>query len=74
MEYRTIEEQIRSEIYRALDLLGADREFLGTIGLGGDTLNDEEVFGLLKEWNTEEAKREKPAQSTEVERRRRWTK
>jgi hypothetical protein len=60
-ELMTIEQQIRSEIYRAFELLGANRELLGTVGSWGDTLNDEEVLTLLKEWNAEEARREKLA-------------
>jgi len=55
-----IESQIRSEIYRALELLGADRQLLGTIGSWGDTLDDEAVLKLLKGWNeAEEAQRRK---------------
>jgi len=36
MENLTIEQRIRSEIYRAIELLGADRELLATIGSWGD--------------------------------------
>jgi hypothetical protein len=50
MEHLTIEQQIRAEIYCALEVLGADRELLGTIGSWGDTLDDAEVLSLLKEW------------------------
>jgi len=32
MENLTIEQQIRSEIYRAFELIGADRELLAVIG------------------------------------------
>jgi len=55
MEHLTIEQQTRSEIYRAFELLGADRELLkllGTIGSWGGTLDDEEVISLLREWLT----------------------
>jgi len=55
MEHLTTEQQIRSEIYGALEHLGADRELLkllGTIGSWGDTLDDEEVLRLLREWLT----------------------
>lgn len=61
MENLTIEQQIRSEIYRALELLGADRELLATIGSWGDTLDDEAVLTLLKDWNTDETRRGKLA-------------
>jgi hypothetical protein len=42
---------IKNEISRALVLLGADRELLGTVGSWGETLPDKEVLRLLKEWN-----------------------
>ncbi|HKF02495.1 MAG TPA: hypothetical protein VKB49_09270 [Candidatus Sulfotelmatobacter sp.] len=61
MEHLTIEQQISSEIYRAFELLGADRELLAVVGSWGDTLNDEEILTYLKEWNTEHARREEPA-------------
>ena len=68
MEHLKIEQQIRSEIYRAFELLGAGRELLCTIGSWGDTLSDEEVLTLLKEWNAEQARREKLASNcSEVE-------
>ncbi len=47
----TVEQEIRSEIYRSFERLGADRKLLATIGSWGDTLKDEEVLQLLKEWN-----------------------
>jgi len=61
MEHMTLEQQIRAEIYRAFELLKADRELLAVIGSWGDTLNDEEVLTFLKDWNADEAKREDPA-------------
>lgn len=61
MENLTIEQQIRSEIYRAFELLGAGRELLGTIGSWGDTLDDKEVLTLLKDWNADESRRGKIA-------------
>ena len=57
----TIEQQIRSEVYRAFEILGADASLLATIGSWGDTLDDEEILRLLTEWNTEEARRGKLA-------------
>jgi len=50
----TVEDEIRSEIYRALELLGANRELLATVGSWADTLDDEEVLKLLKHWNESE--------------------
>ena len=56
MENLTIEQQIRSEIYRAFEILGTDRHLLGAVGSWGDSLDDESVLALLKEWNAEEAR------------------
>lgn len=50
----SIEQEIRSEIYRAFETLGADRELLATVSSWGDTLADEEVLGLFKHWNEAE--------------------
>lgn len=50
----TIERQIRSEIYRAMERLGADRDLLAAVGSWGDTLLDQEVLALLQEWNLRE--------------------
>ena len=57
-----IEGQIRSEIYRALELLGADRKLLAAVGSWGDTLDDGEVLELLTEWNEAEEKVRQPHQ------------
>ena len=57
MEHLTIEQQIRSEIYRAFELLGADRHLLAAVGFWGDSLDDESVLDLLKEWSTDQARR-----------------
>ena len=51
MPFMTVEQQIRSEIYKVLEALGADRKLLPTVGSWGDTLEDEEVLQLLKKWN-----------------------
>ena len=56
MEHLTVEQQIRAEIYRALELLNADRDLLAVVGSWGDTLDDTDVLTFLKEWNAEEAK------------------
>jgi hypothetical protein len=61
MQNLNIDGQIRSEIYRALELLGANHELLATVGSWGDTIDDEEVVRLLREWNAAEEKlRHKP--------------
>ena len=51
MNHPTVEQEIRSEIYVAFEKLGAGSDLLATIGSWGDTLVDEEVLTLLKEWN-----------------------
>ena len=43
--------QIRSEIYLAMERLGAPTPLLAAIGSWGDTLSDEAVLALLKDWN-----------------------
>jgi len=45
-----MEQQIQSEIYRAFELLGADRELLAAVGSWGDTLDNEAVLSLLRGW------------------------
>jgi len=40
----TIEMEIRVEIYRSLEKVGADRRLLAIIGSWGDTLEDAEVL------------------------------
>ena len=47
MEYLAIGPQIRSEIYRAFELLCADSDFLAVVGSWGDTLKDEEIPAFL---------------------------
>jgi hypothetical protein len=43
----TVEMQIRSEVYRAFENLGADEGLLATIGSWGDTIPDAvEVFSF----------------------------
>ena len=49
----TVEQEIRSEIYLAFEILGARGELLATIGSWGDTLDDAEVLTLLKKFNAE---------------------
>ncbi|HXJ41728.1 MAG TPA: hypothetical protein VNH18_20800 [Bryobacteraceae bacterium] len=53
MDHPTVEQQIRSELYLAFELLGARRELLATIGSWGDTLEYAEVLALLKKSNAE---------------------
>ena len=51
MEYLTIGQQIRSEIYRAFELLGADSDLLAVVGSWGDTLKDEEILVRMKRFS-----------------------
>ena len=43
--------QIARELYTAMERLGADPNLLSIIGSYGDTLTDEEVLALLREYN-----------------------
>jgi hypothetical protein len=45
------EAEIRFEIYRALQSLGADSGLLAIVGSWGDTLEDSAILKLLKQWN-----------------------
>jgi hypothetical protein len=46
----------KRDLYQKLEALGADRELLAVFGSWGDTLDDEGVLVLLKEWNAAEGK------------------
>ena len=46
-----IKAQIASEIYTALERLGADDELLAIVGSWRDTLDDAEVLSMLLEYN-----------------------
>ena len=43
--------QIAKELYVAMERLGADPDLLSIIGSYGDTLTDEEILALLREYN-----------------------
>jgi hypothetical protein len=43
--------QIKNEISVALERLGAQPQLLAVVGSWGDTLDDETVLQLLREWN-----------------------
>src|SRR5262249_25314396 len=43
--------QIANELYIAMERLGAGPDLLSIIGSYGDTLDDEEIFALLQEYN-----------------------
>ena len=47
----TKHDEVMREISRALELLGADRELLATVGSWGDTQSDDETLKELREWN-----------------------
>jgi hypothetical protein len=42
---------INREIYKALERLGAEPELLAIVGSYGDSLEDEDVLAMLKDWN-----------------------
>jgi hypothetical protein len=52
----SIEQEIRIEIYRALELMKADSLLLAAVSSWGDTLSDDEVLKLLKQWNEGEGR------------------
>jgi hypothetical protein len=47
-----VEAQIAREIFTAFERLGADPEFLSIINNWRDTLDDEEVLWMLREYNS----------------------
>lgn len=51
---RQIKSAIASELYKALERLGADPELLSIVGSWNDTLSDPEILELLKAWNQTE--------------------
>ena len=49
---------IVSEIYRALELLGAEEEFLTLVGQWGNNgLDDTEIFSAMRRWNEDSAQK-----------------
>jgi hypothetical protein len=43
--------EIKTEIYKALVLLGAGHDLLGTVGSIDDSLLDDDVLANLRAWN-----------------------
>ena len=56
MQAQTVNREVVSELYRALVLLGANNDLLGTVGSWGDSLPDPDVLANLKGWNEETLK------------------
>lgn len=50
-EYKGPNRQIVEELYRTLELLGADNGLLGTVGSWGTSLPEEDVLANLRGWN-----------------------
>jgi hypothetical protein len=46
-----LKRQIANEIYTSLERLDADPNLLAIVGSWCDTLDDEEILQLLREWN-----------------------
>jgi hypothetical protein len=46
-----VKAQIAGELYIAMERHGADPDLLSIIGSYGDTLSDEEILALLREYN-----------------------
>jgi hypothetical protein len=51
MQTQTLKREVVNELYRALVLLGADNDLLGTVGSWGNSLPDEDVLANLQGWN-----------------------
>jgi hypothetical protein len=51
MSEPSMKTQIASEIYTALDRLGAGPDLLAIVGSWGDTLADAEVLRVLRDYN-----------------------
>ena len=47
---RHLRAQIVKELYATMERLGAEPDLLSIVGSWGDTLDDEEVLALLKEY------------------------
>lgn len=62
----SVEQEIRNEIYQALELMNADPHLLAVVGSWGGTLSDDEVLRLLKQWNEEENPAQVPTASLSV--------
>lgn len=56
MQAQTVNREVVGELYRALVLLGADNDLLGTVGSWGNSLPDEDILANLKGWNEETLK------------------
>jgi hypothetical protein len=50
---KAVNARIVGNLYRAFENAGADRQLLAAVGSWRDTLEDEEVLALLKQWNAE---------------------
>jgi len=60
-----MKEEIRRELYQAVEKLGGDVNLLAIIGSMGDTLSDEDILAELKAWNAAYSKDEiSPARYT----------
>jgi hypothetical protein len=49
--------QIAAELYKAIQFLDGDAALLATVGSYGDTLDDDDVLTLLRQWNADRRKR-----------------
>ena len=50
-----IDSQIKAELYKALDLLGATSDLLGIVGSWSDTQDNAWVLNELRDWNERQA-------------------
>ena len=58
----SIKAQIAKELYQAIKHVSADGELLSIVGSYGDTLDDDDVLTLLRDWNKKRDVKPTPAQ------------
>jgi hypothetical protein len=47
----TVNSEVVSEIYKAMEKLGAGSDLLGIVGSWGDSLPESQVLSMLRSWN-----------------------
>jgi hypothetical protein len=47
----TVNSEVVSEIYKAMEKLGAGSDLLGIVGSWGDSLPEPQVLSMLRSWN-----------------------
>jgi hypothetical protein len=47
----TAKQKIAKELYQAINTLGGSGQLLSIVGSYGDTLEDDDVLAMLRQWN-----------------------